>query len=907
MRHLLTALFLFFASFVSAQIVNIPDPVFKQALLDYQLGFLNPVIDTNGDGEIQLSEALAVDTINISDNPNHLYIRDFTGIRSFANLSYFIATSVYLDSLDLSGLTKLKTLGMSNRSDTTSLFTSMNLTGCNDLEIIEISNSKFSSLDFSHLQNLKDIRLVFQQQSMLSKLHFEGMHRLKSVVFAGWQAEIQHFSVVNCDSLYGVQINAGIDTIDISNTASLISCYFLSGLHINKVFCRQSNIRSLTFDTQNSNPPSPTEQIDLTGTNKLEYINFKGFLPRVIDFSTSPNLKRMYLNHEDLSNTFINLKNGSKLDTLGFLGSGSINMCADDVEISRLYNWVIPYATGTVNISPFCTLFPGGNYNLIRGKINVDVDNNGCNDNDPPVPNIPVKLTNNGTGEMITVSTNAEGRYAHYPYAGNFTVTPHLAYPHFSITPLNTNISFDTANNLIDTAAFCVIPNGVHQNLEINFLPFSSANPGRAGRYLLTFKSRSTTLMSGDIQLNFENGRMIFGNSSVPVSSQNIGQLAWNYNNLQPFETRTIEVNFTMLAPPANNIGDTIYFLAQINPVASDETVADNIFILPQIFTGPYDPNEKECLQGNKIDITAIDDYLHYSIRFQNLGTDTAFNVVITDTLSNNADWDSFDFMSSSHPVVFKQKGNKLEFDFENIKLPYKAINEPGSQGFVAYKVKPKHTLSVGDSVNNTASIYFDFNPPIVTNKTTTIVSSFAPTPVRLEYFSLSSREQSNLLTWKVATTDLSTTFSIERSNDGIHFNNIGNITATAQRCLLPFNFTDDKTLTGKNYYRIKITDANGISFYSKILVTGKTRSGFEITAIASDQNNTTLYMIVSKDQQVQIKIIAADGRMVYSQSKTIAAGTIQLDLQTGNLLKGIYTLVVNTKDGELITKRFIK
>jgi hypothetical protein len=113
--------------------------------------------------------------------------------------------------------------------------------------------------------------------------------------------------------------------------------------------------------------------------------------------------------------------------------------------------------------------------------------------------------------------------------------------------------------------------------------------------------------------------------------------------------------------------------------------------------------------------------------------------------------------------------------------------------------------------------------------------------------------------------------------------------------------------LNGKKYYRIKITDANAVSFYSKILVTGKTKSGFEITAITSDQNNTTLYLNVSKDQTVQMKIIGADGRMVYSQSKMIAAGTNTLNLQTGNLSKGIYTLISYTADGEILTKRFIK
>jgi hypothetical protein len=73
-----------------------------------------------------------------------------------------------------------------------------------------------------------------------------------------------------------------------------------------------------------------------------------------------------------------------------------------------------------------------------------------------------------------------------------------------------------------------------------------------------------------------------------------------------------------------------------------------------------------------------------------------------------------------SHPFVTKiSETNKVEFIFENINLPF---DDATNDGYVAFKIKTKPSLVVGDSFSNTASIYFDYNFPIVTNTATTSV-----------------------------------------------------------------------------------------------------------------------------------------------------------------------------------------
>jgi hypothetical protein len=65
-----------------------------------------------------------------------------------------------------------------------------------------------------------------------------------------------------------------------------------------------------------------------------------------------------------------------------------------------------------------------------------------------------------------------------------------------------------------------------------------------------------------------------------------------------------------------------------------------------------------------------------------------------------------------------------VEFIFEGINLPAEADDEPGSHGYIAYKIKTYNGLVIGDSVAQAADIFFDYNFPIVTNTATTTVTA---------------------------------------------------------------------------------------------------------------------------------------------------------------------------------------
>lgn len=142
-----------------------------------------------------------------------------------------------------------------------------------------------------------------------------------------------------------------------------------------------------------------------------------------------------------------------------------------------------------------------------------------------------------------------------------------------------------------------------------------------------------------------------------------------------------------------------------------------DIFCLPN--TGSYDPNDKRGFPTGAMDEHFIEPNtdLEYLIRFQNTGTDTAFTVVILDTLSPFLDPASIRPGASSHDYEFGLTGEGVaSFTFNDIMLPDSNVNEALSHGFVTFRIAQQPEVELGSVIENSAAIYFDFNEPIITN-----------------------------------------------------------------------------------------------------------------------------------------------------------------------------------------------
>ncbi len=137
------------------------------------------------------------------------------------------------------------------------------------------------------------------------------------------------------------------------------------------------------------------------------------------------------------------------------------------------------------------------------------------------------------------------------------------------------------------------------------------------------------------------------------------------------------------------------------------------------VVTASYDPNDKTGFPLGVGDehLIAPNQKMEYLIRFQNTGTDTALTVVIRDTLSTDFDIFSVTPTAASHDYVFEMYGPRvLQWTFNNINLPDSTSNYDESNGFVTFTVNQNLDLAEGTIIENSAAIYFDNNPPIITN-----------------------------------------------------------------------------------------------------------------------------------------------------------------------------------------------
>lgn len=357
--------------------------------------------------------------------------------------------------------------------------------------------------------------------------------------------------------------------------------------------------------------------------------------------------------------------------------------------------------------------------NTINGTVLIDTNANGCTNDDVKGSNLMV-VSNNGLNSFATF-TNQNGDYQLATTEGNFNTAITSQLPaYFSSTPIAHDFNFVGMNNA-QVANFCITPLSTVNDLSIAVYPSLDLRAGFPTTYKIVYRNMGTTTLSGTVEFEYNNAKLSLLYSSQTIISQTPNKLTYNFTNLNPLETETINLNFTVFAPPITNLNDEIVSTATINPILADQTESNNVFILNQTVVGSFDPNDITCLEGDEVPIENSDKYLHYIIRFQNTGTASAINVKVENSLDPKLDWTSMQLESLSHNGRVEIKdGSEVKFIFDNIYLKDSTTDEANSHGFIAYKIRPLPSLVAGNIINNTADIYFDFNPAIITNTTST-------------------------------------------------------------------------------------------------------------------------------------------------------------------------------------------
>jgi len=732
MKKLYFFFFLTIGFLGNAQIVNIPDENFKARLI-------NNGIDINSDGNIQVSEA-AIPTILYIDNSN---IQDITGIQAFVNLEYFVAHDNSILNANFSGMNKLIMIKL----DFNFYLNSINLTGCNALEELFLFECNLTQLSLS---NLNSLHTVSCGENNLSNLNISNCPNIKNLYCgANNLTSLDLNEFVNLESL-NARIN-NIVNIDLSNSPNLkfLDCSMNQLTNLNISNCTQlEHLECFSNNLTVLNVQNLSLLTDLLcGSNNLTTLDLSGCKSLINLFCSDNNLISIFMkNGADegiplLTNYYLDFVNNPNLEFI----------CCDSFQEYFIQLKLDGYGYTNCHVNSYCSFTPGGTFYDISGTTKFDLNNNGCDISDTNFSNLNFSITDgNSTGSLIA---NESGNYYIPVSAGSHTITPNLENPsYFNISPASFTVDFSTQSSPF-TQDFCVTANGIHHDVEIVLISTTPARPGFDAHYKLVFRNKGNQVENGSVVFAIYDQDVVDFVSSLPnfdsqTTTSIVEKFSWNYSNLQPFETREIDIVLNLNSPmetPALNAGELLSFDGQILIANTDEYIIDNFFGIRQEVVNSLDPNDKTCLQGETILPSEAGKYVHYMIRFENTGTFAAENIVVKDMI----DLEKFDIatlvpLSSSHDFYTKINGDKVEFIFENINLDF---NDATNDGYVMFKIKTKPTLLLGDSFSNSANIYFDYNFPITTNTYTTTFEALGTRDFDFAtYFTLYPNPAKNIL-----------------------------------------------------------------------------------------------------------------------------------------------------------------
>ncbi len=257
--------------------------------------------------------------------------------------------------------------------------------------------------------------------------------------------------------------------------------------------------------------------------------------------------------------------------------------------------------------------------------------------------------------------------------------------------------------------------------------PHLSSGPTRCNSqvsYWLTYSNTGTTIAKGRVTLEIDE-LMGFTSSNPAPDLIEEGQLIWNFSGLPPMNENQIKLQFQM--PDFNSIGEILETQATVQLFNdSQELVYTKTTTYDSEVRCAYDPNDK-LVRSNLLgqsESAYIADTVLYTIRFQNTGNDVAFNIRVEDVLGKKLDWTTFHPITASHDyhTELNRETGLVTFYFDDIMLPDSTSNEPESHGFVLFGIASLPDIGDKTGLENTASIFFDFNPPIITNTVNTVL-----------------------------------------------------------------------------------------------------------------------------------------------------------------------------------------
>jgi Leucine-rich repeat (LRR) protein len=293
----------FGATALNAQNVNIPDVNFKTYLVG------NTAINTNGDTEIQVTEAVAFSGTIYCPN---LSIADLTGIEAFVNLTTLFCYSNQLSSLDVTQNTSLTSL--------------------------HCSSNQLSSLDVTQNTSLTELYCYSNQLSSLDVTQNTSLTWLSC-----GDNQLSSLDVTQNTSLTSLSCGDNqLSSLDVTQNTSLT-----------ELVCYSNQLSSL----------------DVTQNTSLTWLSCGDNQLSSLDVTQNTSLTELECNDNQLSS--LDFKNGNNSNINNFNATGNPNLSCIQVDDSTYStaNWSSIDATATFRTD--CSLF--SSISSINKEINLTV------------------------------------------------------------------------------------------------------------------------------------------------------------------------------------------------------------------------------------------------------------------------------------------------------------------------------------------------------------------------------------------------------------------------------------------------------------------------------------------------------------------------------------------------------
>lgn len=357
----------------------------------------------------------------------------------------------------------------------------------------------------------------------------------------------------------------------------------------------------------------------------------------------------------------------------------------------------------------------------LTGKIYYDKNKNNKKDKEETyLANHKVKVQS--TNQIAF--TDSQGEYVlsldYGTYALNYLAEGYWSAVKDSTYTVNLN---DSVTNLPEIGVYAPEITALERNISLG-----TNRCGFDVPLYFTYRNSGTTEINGTISITLDTSIHVKYTTPMYDSIRN-NKLYFNIAKLPCGTERQINIGMTM--PNYTHMGENLRYTTNVHTTNKD--FADTLY---RVVKCAYDPNEKEVSPAGLTDnnYTYKNDVLTYTLRFQNIGNDTAVNILVQDTLNKQFDLSTFEVLASSHRVSTTLDTNGIaNFLFKDIMLPDSKTNEIQSHGFVTFKIKRDTQLRQIESIENTAYIYFDYNPAVVTNTTlNTLVDTIIYTKVKV-------------------------------------------------------------------------------------------------------------------------------------------------------------------------------